>query len=150
MDNEEIEKIFSKENRFIGVFAIDEISEITLKKEQGLVVNTSERNIQYGHWVAIYKSKNDEVYFLDSLSIKNLINLPQFLKFFIDNNIKYVKILCHGIQPPTSQTCGAYVVYFLSHLFNGFSFLTIISKFDTRNLELNDITVLTYVCNMIQ
>ena len=55
MDENEIKIFFTSKKSFRGVYAINELPGIILENGTGIIVNTSERRLAYGHWVTIYK-----------------------------------------------------------------------------------------------
>lgn len=150
MDEKELQKIFSNNSKFSGVFAADEIFSIVLEKDTGIIVNTSVRELPYGHWIGVYKDRCGGVFFFDSLCIKNLLCEPYFLYFFKNNHVNYVKTLCHSIQPINSQTCGLYCIYFLKEMFKFKNFNCIFSVFNSTNLFANDFFVVSYVNSLIK
>ena len=147
MNEDEIKSIFRRENKFKGCYAIDEISTIVLKKNEGLIMNTSPRHITNGHWVAFYRDSNNEFYYVDSLALPELLANPYIVTFLKMNFVNYLNMLLKPIQAPTSSMCGLFVVYFLLHLFKNVKFNIICNRFEYVNLDVNDFMLSNYFIN---
>ena len=150
MNEEEIFNFFKNEKRFLGVFALDELVSVKLEIDSGLIFNTSPRIISDGHWISIYKNKNNDVYFLDSLNLEFMLSHPYVTNFFKYNNIHHVKKMCFPLQPSNSRLCGLYCIYFIKCFFKNVFFNKLVNVFNIKNLHENDFIVSNYVINAIK
>lgn len=149
MNEDEIKALFLNENKFRGCYALDEVPGIILQKNQGIIMNTSPRHINVGHWIAFYRDKYNKFYYIDSLALPEYLSNPHVKLFLIVNNVTFVNMLNHAIQPLTSSMCGLYASYFLLKLFNGVNFCKIADCFDICNLFVNDFYLSCYFRNKI-
>lgn len=150
MNEEEILNVFRKERRFLGVHACNEIVSVKLRPDSGIIFNTSPRGVSDGHWISIYKSKNNVVYFIDPLHLDFMLREQYVTSFLKYNNIYLVKTLCFPVQPINSNLCGLYCIYFLKGFFNDVCFNKMVNIFDTKNLHVNDFIVSTYVMETLK
>ena len=151
MNEEEILNAFGNERRFLGVFACNELCSVKLDTDSGLIFNTSPRDVSNnGHWIAVYKNKNNVVYFLDSLHLDFMFSNHYVTSFLKYNNVQYVKTLCFPVQPIRSNLCGVYCIYFIICFLNNVSFNKLVNIFDAKNLYVNDYVVCTYVINALK
>ena len=126
-------------------------SSVKLETDSGLIFNTSHRDVSsYGHWIAVYKNKNNVVYFLDSLHLDFMFSNHYVTSFLKYNNVQYVKTLCFPVQPISSNLCGVYCIYFIICFLNNVSFNKIVNIFDAKNLYVNDYVVCTYVIKALK
>ena len=111
MDSNEINK-FAKQfgiKKFLGVFAVDELSLIP-QNRQGLVIFNTDTSQSVGqHWVALCITKTSILYF-DSLS-NNFQQLPHFTNFMKHRRKELIwnKI---QIQSNISEKCGIHCLVF--------------------------------------
>ena len=111
MDSNEINS-FAKQfriKRFLGVFAVDELSLIP-QNRQGLVIFNTDTSQSVGqHWVALCITKTSILYF-DSLS-NNFQQLPHFTNFMKHRRKELIwnKI---QIQSNISEKCGIHCLVF--------------------------------------
>ena len=144
MDEEELKFVFKKEKRFLGVFACDELPSVKMSAGTALIFNTSPRSMNNGHWISIYKNKN-EIYFADSLKLDFILEEYYVTTFLKNNNVRNIKTLPFPVQPQSSRLCGLYAVYFVSNFLNKKPFEKIISVLNTKNLLLNDFIIVNNV-----
>lgn len=101
------------------------------------IVNTESDASVLGHWI-VYFHYGRVLYFIDSFG-KN----PDFyggdIEKYYNSSLqcKYV-MLKYQIQHDTSLVCGAYAIYFIYYLCNGYSPTMIKSKFSRKYLKKND------------
>ena len=67
LTNFEIQKYYQNEPRFNGVYSRDNLSKI---KDAAYVINLDEYSDIGTHWIALYASNNDVIYF-DSSGVKH-------------------------------------------------------------------------------
>ena len=67
LTNFEIQKYYQNEPRFNGVYSRDNLSKI---KNAAYVINLDEYSDIGTHWIALYASNNDVIYF-DSSGVKH-------------------------------------------------------------------------------
>lgn len=143
MNEDEIRSLFLHENKFKGCYALDEVQEIILHKNEGIIMNTAPRHINVGHWIAFYRCRNNNFYYIDSLALPEFLLNPYIKHFLFCNKVSFINMLNHAIQSMTSSMCGLYASYFL-HLFKGISFCQIVNNFDVINLYVNDYILINY------
>ena len=101
---------------FIGVFSADEIHLLKLKQFPCcFIVNTSESNISFGHWIAV-KCSNTRIEIFDSLGGKpsNWGHYPKdLLKFFTHYSYSHNFLISPQLQSTKSHLCGLYCLYFI-------------------------------------
>ena len=151
MNEEEIKAMFKNEPRFLGVFAINEVDSVRLKKDSGFVFNTSHRDVtSSGHWISIYKEKNGDVCLIDSLNLKFILDNHYIISFLKCNNINYVKTLVRAVQPSFSALCGIYCIYFIKCFLNDICVNDFVNIFDAKNLFVNDYLVSEYMMKALK
>ena len=100
------------------------------------------------HWFVLYCTSNsieifDSLGFLDTKEcVSN--NLLLFIHSHIGSkNFK----ASHTVQPPSSELCGVYALYYIIMRDNGSSFDQIMSTF-TSNLKENDLLMQRFINNL--
>ena len=151
MNEEEIKSVFKNEPRFLGVFAINEINSVKLEKDTCFIFNTLPRHItSTGHWISVYRAKNDTVHIIDSLNLKFILNNHYITLFLKYNNVSCVKTISYPVQPIYSNLCGVYCIYFIICFLNNVCFNKLVNIFDAKNLYVNDFIVSNYVINALK
>lgn len=99
----------STKSSFIGVYARDELPEIT-KYPCCFIINTAKRSHPGKHWIAFYFDSKKTCNFFDSYG-----NHPSFfgLMDFIKENSDELVYNLKTIQSFRSQNCGFYCILFL-------------------------------------
>ena len=124
---------------FIGVFSADQIHLVKLKQFPCyFVVNTSESNVSFGHWIAI-KCSRSRIEIFDSLGGKpnNWGNYPRdLLNFLTHYSFSHNFIISPELQSQESQLCGLYCIYFI--LFRSRKTFENLLKPFTSNFAVND------------
>lgn len=115
---------------FIGCFPIDLVPKIT-KTPSSLVINLDESYKPGSHFVAVYITSKEIIYF-DSFGLKPNVSIK---KIFSNIKIPY-KWNKDKIQSDLSQFCGYYCIGFL------------ISQY--LNIELENFTGLFFTCKLIE
>jgi hypothetical protein len=108
-----------------------------------LIFNLSKHNTKGSHFVAIYASKTELLYF-DSYG-KNITNKD--IKAFINKNIKYRKLIVNRkcIQSCSSIFCGFYCLGFLLSQKLNIPLRSFISFFDLNNPNKNDEKIIQFI-----
>ena len=151
MNEQEIASLFQNvKKRFVGVYAIDELLKTKLDAGEGLVFNTSPRNVSIGHWIALYKCENDkDVFLLDSLCLPYVLNNTHLKIFLKYNKIMSIKCLPYPVQHKSSNACGMFSIYFLYRLFKNEQLCEILNSLDSKFLYTNDFIVAQYIINYV-
>ena len=120
---------------FKGTHAIDALTSF----EPGCyVVNLAPSNHPGLHWVAVFSlSGRDDVEYFDSAGQRAP---PQLVQWWQSNFIQNPCVL----QGPTTDVCGQYTIYYLTHRSWGRSMKSILSSF-TSNTYHNDLIVYDFV-----
>lgn len=103
----EFGKFFWNNTKYLGCFSSDNYPK-SIKIKDFFVVNKDSSNQIGSHWMAVYYN-NDIVEFFDSGGT-NEKTVASFLSF--DNKLECV-FNETSIQPPDTNTCGEFSVYFL-------------------------------------
>jgi len=95
---------------FLGVFSNDNLPKKIKNYPSIFIINTSPSYIQEGHWLAVFISKNKQLYFFDSYGLH-----PKFYKlnkYFnsISRKFTYNKT---QFQSFFSKTCGYFCLIFI-------------------------------------
>ena len=127
---------------FVGVFAANEIQSLKVKRFPSfLIVNTSDSNFSYGHWIALMITRT-KIEIFDSLGGRpeNWGNYPEnILRFLIHYSFSHNFVISPQLQSIDSQLCGIYCIYYI--LFRRRkSFINLCRPF-TYNFEQNDLIV---------
>jgi predicted transcriptional regulator with HTH domain len=126
----ELEKIMKdyKPKGFKGVFSIDELNKIPIKKNESnisFIMNTEKRNVPHGHWVSILITPDNLEYF-DSLADEpsKLFrkNIRKVLDQIYPNKSFQFKINRLKRQSEKSNNCGYFASKFLIDRYTGKNF----------------------------
>ena len=144
MDTLEIDEILDDVAGFLGAFAYDILPEKP-SDDFSMVVNTSSSSSSGDHWVVLCRKKA-RLYFIDSYG--RTLKSRYFPRDFVNKLTTYIgqeKFSCNEkwLQRLTSNTCGAYCVYFIRELSTK-SFRSCLSVF-TEDLKANDTIVSSYL-----
>lgn len=129
MNTTQIEKVFEKNKRFLGVFPSDRVPSLKrFSTEKGLIVNLDPASKPGSHWVALFitprgKGKKTLVEYFDSYGFPPMVNLPRSKQ----QNYRIVFNKCR-LQGYNTTTCGQFCVYFVSQRLKNKSFAWIVSK----------------------
>jgi len=128
---------------FLGTFPCDFNVQTKNRKVFCLIFNLSKHNTKGSHFVAIYASKTELLYF-DSYG-KNITNKD--IKEFINKNIKYRKLIVNRkcIQSCSSIFCGFYCLGFLLSQKLNIPLRSFISFFDLNNPNKNDEKIIQFI-----
>ena len=111
LTNFEIQKYYQNEPRFNGLFSRDNL----LKKIKvgAYVINRDEYADVGTHWIALFCSKSEIVYF-DSFSVEHV---PEEVKEFIAK--KNIKANIFRVQANTSVMCSYFCIGFIDFMLAG-------------------------------
>lgn len=126
MNRSQIERKFTKEKRFLGVYAADKIPKL-IPSGYGVIINLDPSNKPGSHWVGVYKSVLLE--YFDPLG-----NPPP-------NSVNFKgPVLCNRkkIQDANSISCGKFAIDFVKRRIKGESFSSI-QHFWSKNKIFNDL-----------
>lgn len=132
---------------FLGTFPCDLHPKVKNKKVFCLVFNLSKHDAKGSHFVAIFASKENIIYF-DPYGNK-LSNA--FIKTFVKNNKKQRKLITNNkcIQSCSSIFCGFFCLGFLISQKYCIPFKSFISFFESRELNLNDDKIIEFIQSYI-
>ena len=97
------------------------------------MINTDSTGNPGEHWVGVFITRNF-TYFFDSLGLPPLENTYEELLKISQGQVVYNR---KCVQSLFTSTCGAFVVCFVYHLANGYSFESFLKLF-TSNFEKNE------------
>jgi hypothetical protein len=149
LTNEYVEKVGKKilGSKFLGTFPCDLHPKTANRKHFCLVFNLSKHDSSGSHFIAIFASKNEILYF-DPFGEK-----PDndYIKKFIQNNKKMRKIVVNRkcIQSCSSIFCGFYCLGFLLSQIVGLQFKDFIKIFNLKDLGKNDQIIINFLQNYI-
>ena len=111
LTNFEIQKYYQNEPRFNGLFSRDNL----LKKIKvgAYVINRDEYADVGTHWIALFCSKSEIVYF-DSFGVEHV---SEEIKEFIRN--KNIKAYIFRVQASNSVMCGYFCIEFIDFMLAG-------------------------------
>lgn len=145
LTNAYVEKIGKKVlgNVFIGTFPCDLQPNTSKKKIFCLIFNLSKHDTDGSHFIAIFSSKNEIIYF-DPFGHK-----PEnkYIKKFIQENKKNRKLVINKkcIQSCSSIFCGFYCLGFLLSQKRCLPIKDFLLLFNINNLELNDKIIIDFM-----
>jgi hypothetical protein len=145
LTNAYVEKIGKKVlgNVFIGTFPCDLHPSTSKKKSFCLIFNLSKHDTDGSHFIAIFASKNEIIYF-DPFGYK-----PEnkYIKKFIQENKKNRKLVINRkcIQSCSSIFCGFYCLGFLLSQKICLPIKDFLLLFNINNLELNDKIIIDFM-----
>lgn len=129
---------------FIGVFSVDKLPTNRLILPCCLITNLSKSDEKGTHFVAIYISSKNQLFYFDSFGfLPPIWNKPllQFLKPWLEDN-QFQTVLKHPIQKFNSLFCGWYCAAFCLIIGNKLmSINQFIKIFEKNLLQKNDIIV---------
>lgn len=149
LTNAYVEKIGKKiiGNIFLGTFPCDFHPKIKTRKRFCLIFNLSKHDSKGSHFVAIFASENEIIYF-DPFGDK-LDN--KFILMFINSNKKNRKFITNKktIQSCSSIFCGFYCLGFLLSQKLQFNLKKFLKLFSSTDLENNDKKIIDFIQNNI-
>lgn len=122
----QIRNIMKKFKKFVGVFAIDQLNLVPVRKEMGFILNTDPSTKKGSHWVAVYIVNNDSIEYYDSFGEDPPRRFMKGIKKLIDK-LKpevYMKFKINRVidQRSNSGNCGLLAMNFLINRFKGIPF----------------------------
>lgn len=149
LTNEYVEKIGKKilGGIFLGTFPCDLHPKVKSKKMFCLVFNLSKHDTKGSHFIAVFASKKDIIYFDPYGS--NPTN--KFIKKFVQNNKKKRKLIINKkcIQSCSSIFCGFFCLGFLIAQKHQIPLKSFLSYFESSKLETNDQKIVEFIQNHI-
>lgn len=122
MNTDEIHEILKRyKGRFLGVFPLDEIPDLTrFKTQKALIFNEDPAGKPGTHWMALFlmpRGGEPTVQYFDSYGRPPVLKFPGF-------KVRYNKF---RLQSFFSIVCGQFCIYFVHQRLRGKSFSAIIS-----------------------
>ena len=108
-------------------------------KDGACVINLDEYYDIGNHWVALYASNNDVIYF-DSFGVEHI---SKEIKKFISN--KNIKINIFRIQAYDSIMRGYFCIEFISFMLSGKTLTDFTNLFSPNNFKKNDDIILNHI-----
>ena len=149
MDTVELTAVMTKislNNHFHGVIACDQLPKEPISSiPTGMIINTDPSHRGGEHWLAVYIAADRVAYFFDSFGNRvDHYRFPKPIYTFLRKMCKEVQSSTKQVQAYTEITCGQHCVYFLYHMYKGFSYEQFLAKY-SDNLSLNDDMVQRFV-----
>jgi len=134
-----------------GSFAIDKVP--CIKHSEHFALVNSDRYGSIGsHWYVVYKASRDSLEIFDPLGrLKSpddvLVASPHLLK---DKTIRKVRVSEGVFQPPDSQSCAQFAIYFITRRIYRMSetFETVLKECFTKNVDHNEKRVQTFISEL--
>ena len=115
LTNFEIQKYYKNEPRFNGVFSRNNLPKKI--KDGAYVINLDEYADVGTHWIALFCTKNEIVYF-DSFGVEYIPKeIKEFIEEFPEN--KNIKANIFRLQENNSIMCGYFCVGFIDFMLAG-------------------------------
>ena len=140
MNTIQINKSFSKNKLFKGVFPCDCLPMREFSLPYAMVINTDPASLPGTHWVALYVDESNHAEFFDSFG-RPLSN--KYIVDFIDSQCTSACWNAVCIQSDFSQKCGQFSLGYIKARLQGVTAVDFISSFYTdgdRLLE-NDVII---------
>ena len=137
LTNFEIQKYYENESRFNGVYSRDNLPNKI--KDGAYVINLDEYKDTGTHWIALFCSRNEIVYF-DSFGVEHI---PEEIKEFIGN--KNIKANIYRVQANDSIMCGYFCIGFIDFMLGGKTLTVYTNLFSPYYFNKNDQIILSYV-----
>ena len=136
LTNFEIKEYNKNEPRFNGVFSRDNLPKKI--KDGAYVINLDEYADVGTHWIALFCSRNEIVYF-DSFGVEHV---PEEIKEFIGN--KSIKANIFRIQASNSVMCGCFCIGFIDFMLAGKKLTDFTDLFSPHDFDKNNQIILSY------
>jgi len=99
---------------FIGVFAHDELPEITNEKKYSMIINYNNHDESGSHWVCICNNT-----FFDSFGVVPSTIIQKFIRR--NNGGKEIPYNSHQLQNELSVLCGYWCIVYIKMINKGYS-----------------------------
>ena len=139
LKNFEIQKYYKIESRFNGVFFKKNLPKKI--KDGAYVINLDEYADVGTHWIALFCSRNEVVYF-DSFGVEHV---SEEIKEFIGN--KNIKTNIFRVQANDSVMCGYFCIRFIDFMLAGKKLTDYTNLFSPHDFKKNDNIILSYFKN---
>ena len=135
----EFEKYYQNERRFNGVSSRNNLPK---KIKDGAYVISLDEYADVGtHWIAVFCSRNEIVYF-DSFAVEHV---PEEIKEFIGN--KNMKANIFRVQANDSVMCGCFCIGFIDFLLEGKKLADFANFFSPYDFKKKDDIIVSYFKN---
>ena len=134
----EIQNYYKNEPRFNGVFSRNNSPK---KKDGAYVINMDEYADVGTHWIALFCSRNEIVYF-NSFGVEHV---PEKIKEFIGN--KNIKANIFWVQVNDSVMCGYFCIGFIDFILAGTKLTDYTNLFSPHDFKKNGNIILSYLKN---
>lgn len=128
MNTDEIVKHFSKDKRFLGVFAADKVPP-KVPLNHGAIINLDTSQQVGSHWVGVYKSVILEYF--------DPFGKPPPAHLHLETPMLYST---KKVQDTDSISCGKFAIYFVKQRLKGESFASIQNLWSSNKI-FNDLLV---------
>jgi len=127
---------------FRGCFPADKIPDLNTYPA-ALIVNEDPSTERGTHWVAIFITNPDHVFYFDSFGFPPNKYISHYLSKF-----KFLTLNHHTFQSMLSNACAHYCIFFLSLMSQSYSYKTILKILS--NQQNSDVYVKYYVSKCIR
>ena len=131
--------------QFGGVCALNQLPKIIEEKPKVYIVNTDPSNKRGSHWVAFYFPREENPEFFDSAGHTPDSYHVRFQNVLINNGDGAYIINTGRLQPPATDTCGAFCLFYAAYRCRGWTMNDILRLFRGTSLMDNDTTVVDFV-----
>ena len=112
-------------------------------KDRAYVINFDEHADAGTHWIDLYVSNNEIIYF-ESFEVENV---PKEIEIFIEKKKQKTKRNIFRIQSQNSIMCGYFCIGLIDFVFADIIFIDYTSFFSPYNFKNNDNIILSYFKN---
>ena len=136
LTNFEIQKYYENEPRFNGDYSRNNLPKKI--KDEEYVINLDEHAEVGTHWIALFFSRSEIVYF-DSFGVEHV---PEEIKEFVGNKNIIANIF--RVQANDSVMCGYFCIGFIDFMLAGKKLTDFTSMFSPYDFKKNDNIILSY------
>ena len=136
LTNFEIQKCYDNEPRFNGVYSRNNLPKKI--KDGAYVINLDEHADTGTHWIALFCSRNEIVYF-DSFGVEHI---PEEMKKFIGNT--NIKANIFRVQANNSVMCVYFCIGFIDFMFANKTLTDYTNLFSPNDFDKNDQIILSF------
>ena len=134
--NFEIQKYYQNEPRFNGAFSRNNLPKKI--RDGAYVINLDEYADVATHWIALFRNRNEIVYF-DRFIVEHI---PEEIKEFLGN--KNIKANIFRVEANDSVMCGYVGLGFIDFILSGKKLTDYSSLFSPHDFKKNDYIILSY------
>ena len=136
LTNFEIQKYYENEPRFNGDYSRNNVPKKI--KDEEYVINLNEYPEVGTHWIALFFSRSEIVYF-DSFGVEHV---PEEIKEFVGNKNIIANIF--RVQANNSVMCGYFCIGFIDFMLAGKKLTDFTDMFSTYDFKINDDLIMSY------